>query len=145
MTRIRSDRGGIQAVLAAAAALLLLPVLLLAAATGYLGQQAAACAQPPPARLASASIPARYLALYRQAGQDYGIPWEILAGIGEAETGHGRSPPPASTPARTLPGRPGPCSSASAAPPGTRGAAPPSTPPPGCQVGICAVLDILQA
>lgn len=94
MTRIRSDRGEIRLVLAAAAALLLLPVLLLAAATGYPGQQAAACTQPLPAPLASASIPARYLALYRQAGQDYSIPWEILAGIGEVETGHGRSPAP---------------------------------------------------
>jgi len=94
MTRIRGDRGEIRLVLAAAAALLLLPVLLLAAATGFLGQQAAACTQPLPTPLASASIPARYLALYRQAGQDYSIPWEILAGIGEVETGHGRSPAP---------------------------------------------------
>jgi cell wall-associated NlpC family hydrolase len=94
MTRLRSDRGEIRVVLAAAAALMLLPVLLLAAATGYLGQQASACTQPPPAPLASASIPARYLALYRQAGHDYAIPWDILAGIGEVETGHGRSPAP---------------------------------------------------
>jgi cell wall-associated NlpC family hydrolase len=94
MTRIRGDRGEIRLVLAAAAALLLLPVLLLAAATGYLGQHAAACTQPLPAPLASASIPARYLALYRQAGQDYSIPWEILAGIGEVESGHGRSRAP---------------------------------------------------
>jgi peptidoglycan DL-endopeptidase CwlO len=94
MTHIRSDRGEIRLMPAAAAALVLLPVLLLAAATGYLGQQASACTQPPPAPRASASIPARYLALYRQAGQDYGIPWEILAGIGAVETGHGRSPAP---------------------------------------------------
>jgi cell wall-associated NlpC family hydrolase len=77
------------------AILLLIPVLLLAAATGYLGQQAAACTtQPAPASLATATIPARYLALYRQTGQDYGIPWEILAGIGEAESDHGRSDAP---------------------------------------------------
>ncbi|MBO2463785.1 bifunctional lytic transglycosylase/C40 family peptidase [Actinomadura violacea] len=37
------------------------------------------------------SIPANYLDLYKKAGQDYGIPWNVLAGIGEVETGHGTS------------------------------------------------------
>jgi cell wall-associated NlpC family hydrolase len=78
--------------LAAAAAVVLLPILLLAAATGALTRQPAACAaQPPPTAEATATIPATYLALYQQAGQHYGIPWDILAGIGEAESGHGRS------------------------------------------------------
>jgi peptidoglycan DL-endopeptidase CwlO len=94
MTRPPGDHGAITTGLAAAAALLLLPVLLLAAATGYLSQQAAACTQAPPAAQATASIPARYLALYQQAGRDYGIPWEILAGIGEVESDHGRSGAP---------------------------------------------------
>ena len=92
MTRPRGDQGSIRAGLAAAATLLLLPVLLLAAATGMLSQQVAACTTPPsPTALAAATIPARYLALYQEAGQEYGIAWEILAGIGEVESDHGRS------------------------------------------------------
>ena len=38
-----------------------------------------------------ASIPANYLTVYQQTGQKYGVPWPILAGIGEVETDHGRS------------------------------------------------------
>lgn len=45
-----------------------------------------------PGQSASASgIPANYLTLYKAAGAKYGIPWNILAGIGEIETNHGRS------------------------------------------------------
>ncbi|MEZ0071648.1 NlpC/P60 family protein [Planotetraspora sp. GP83] len=35
-------------------------------------------------------IPPDYLRLYQQAGQTYGIPWQVLAGIGKAESDHGR-------------------------------------------------------
>ncbi|MFG1827531.1 NlpC/P60 family protein [Microbispora hainanensis] len=35
-------------------------------------------------------IPPDYLQLYQQAGQKYGIPWQVLAGIGKAESDHGR-------------------------------------------------------
>lgn len=35
-------------------------------------------------------IPANYQAMYRQAGQQYGLPWELLAGVGMVETHHGR-------------------------------------------------------
>jgi cell wall-associated NlpC family hydrolase len=35
------------------------------------------------------SIPANYLAIYKKAGQQYGIPWNVLAGIGWVETHHG--------------------------------------------------------
>jgi cell wall-associated NlpC family hydrolase len=96
MTRLTGDRGQIQLALAAGAgALLLLLVLLLAAATGMISQQAAACTtQPPPSAQASATIPARYLALYRQAERAYGIPWTVLAGIGEVESDHGRATAP---------------------------------------------------
>ena len=38
-----------------------------------------------------ASIPANYLTIYQQTGQKYGVPWPILAGIGEVESDHGRS------------------------------------------------------
>ncbi len=51
-------------------------------------------AYQPAASTAANSIPANYLALYKKAGQDYGIPWNILAGIGEQETDHGRSKEP---------------------------------------------------
>jgi len=37
------------------------------------------------------SIPSNYLALYQQTGQKYGVPWPVLAGIGEVESNHGRS------------------------------------------------------
>ena len=37
------------------------------------------------------SIPSNYLAIYQQTGQKYGVPWPILAGIGEVESDHGRS------------------------------------------------------
>jgi hypothetical protein len=66
-----------------------------AAAAGILTQQAAACtAQPAPTPLAVATIPARYLTLYQQAGRQYGIAWEILAGIGEVESDNGQSGAP---------------------------------------------------
>lgn len=34
-------------------------------------------------------IPADMQRLYQQAGQQYGLPWELLAGVGMIETGHG--------------------------------------------------------
>jgi hypothetical protein len=43
---------------------------------------------------AQRDIPERYLALYRDAGPRYRIPWQVLAGIGSIETDHGRSPAP---------------------------------------------------
>jgi len=94
MTGLNGDRGDIRVLLAAGVALLLLPVLLLAAVTGLVSQQAEACASQPPASGQALTIPARYLALYRQAGRAYGIPWNVLAGIGEVESDHGRSAAP---------------------------------------------------
>jgi hypothetical protein len=44
-----------------------------------------------PSGVALADIPARYLELYRSAGQRFGIDWAVLAGIGKVETDHGRS------------------------------------------------------
>jgi hypothetical protein len=46
---------------------------------------------------AQAQIPARYLSLYRQAAQRYGLDWAILAGIGKVECDHGRDPDPSCT------------------------------------------------
>ena len=37
------------------------------------------------------SIPSNYLTIYQQTGQKYGVPWPVLAGIGEVESNHGRS------------------------------------------------------
>lgn len=38
-----------------------------------------------------APIPDPILGYYRAAGAEYGLPWTLLAGIGMAETGHGRT------------------------------------------------------
>lgn len=58
---------------------------------GGLDQDAAACrTQPDPTRQARSSIPANYLALYRGAGHDSGIAWNLLAAIGKIESDHGR-------------------------------------------------------
>jgi cell wall-associated NlpC family hydrolase len=51
-------------------------------------------AQPAVSTQAKGSIPANYLSIYQQAGQKYGIPWVVLAGIGEVETDHGRASMP---------------------------------------------------
>jgi peptidoglycan DL-endopeptidase CwlO len=90
-----TGHGALRAGLAAAIALVVLPVLLIAAAAGIATQQAAACtAQPAPTPLAATTIPARYLTLYQQAGKDYSIAWEILAGIGTVESDNGQSNSP---------------------------------------------------
>jgi hypothetical protein len=59
----------------------------------------AAGARPPapafafgqPSGTALADIPPGYLALYRAAGEQYGVDWAVLAAIGKVETDHGRS------------------------------------------------------
>jgi cell wall-associated NlpC family hydrolase len=91
MTRPRpDDSGGLAIAVAAGAALILLASIL--AAAGIAGITPAACqAQPAPAPAATAGIPPAYLADYQAAGAAYGIPWTVLAGIGEVETNHGRS------------------------------------------------------
>jgi soluble lytic murein transglycosylase-like protein len=43
-----------------------------------------------PSRTARADIPRHYLRLYQQAGASSGIPWQVLAGVGKAESNHGR-------------------------------------------------------
>lgn len=48
-------------------------------------------AERAPGTHARQGIPANYLALYRDAGRDYRVPWQILAGVGSIETDHGRS------------------------------------------------------
>ena len=40
------------------------------------------------------AVPVDYLKLYQEAGRKYGIPWNVLAGVGKVETDHGRSTMP---------------------------------------------------
>jgi hypothetical protein len=56
-------------------------------------QERAAPARPGPAnRTARADIPARYLTLYQRGARACpGLRWQVLAGIGKAESDHGRS------------------------------------------------------
>src|SRR5690606_21520854 len=36
------------------------------------------------------SIPENYLEIYQEVGEEKGIPWNVLAGIGQVESHHGR-------------------------------------------------------
>jgi peptidoglycan DL-endopeptidase CwlO len=47
--------------------------------------------QPAPSQAGRTSIPANYLQLFQQVGRAYGVPWTLLAGIGEVESDDGRS------------------------------------------------------
>jgi len=64
--------------------------LFLAAGVGC-PSPAASASQPAATTTASNSIPANYLALFKQIGQQYGVPWVILAGIGKVESNDGQS------------------------------------------------------
>jgi hypothetical protein len=46
--------------------------------------------QPEPSEAAK-GIPGNYLTYYEDAGRSTGVPWQIVAGIGKVETGHGTS------------------------------------------------------
>jgi hypothetical protein len=86
-----SDRGSATISIAAGAAVvLLLLAALIGGIAGATGQQASACTQPA-ASGAAAAIPANYLADYKKAGTQYGIPWKVLAGIGTVERSNGQS------------------------------------------------------
>src|SRR5215472_16595540 len=52
---------------------------------------AAGAAQPTASAAGRATIPADYLHAYQQAGKKYGVPWVVLAGIGEVESNQGRT------------------------------------------------------
>lgn len=54
------------------------------------------------------SIPANYLELYRAAGKEYGIPWNVLAGVGKVETSHGTSKLPGVSSGENFAGAGGP-------------------------------------
>jgi len=61
-----------------------------AASAGCSGQQTGTTGQPAPAPRAK-SIPANYLSWYQKVGNQYGVPWTILAGIGTVESDNGQS------------------------------------------------------
>jgi cell wall-associated NlpC family hydrolase len=75
--------------------LLAVPILIgtnafFAASAGCSGQQTGTTGQPAGSAKAK-SIPANYLYWYKQVGQQYGVPWTILAGIGTVESDNGRT------------------------------------------------------
>ena len=75
--------------------LLAVPVLIgtnlfFAAGAGCSGQQTGTAGQPPAGAKAK-TIPANYLFWYKKVGQQYGVPWTILAGIGTVESDNGRT------------------------------------------------------
>jgi peptidoglycan DL-endopeptidase CwlO len=65
--------------------------LMLDAGGGCGSPQGGPGTQPAASADASDSIPASYLALFQQTGEQYGVPWVILAGIGKVESDDGRS------------------------------------------------------
>jgi len=76
--------------------LLLLLAVIAGAVGGITGQEASACTSQPAASSAAASIPANYLADFRKAGAEYGVPWTVLAAIGKVESGFGQNDGPSS-------------------------------------------------
>lgn len=95
-------------------ALIVVPTFLGAGQFMYGGGGAGACvdtaqsAQQPDQAADANSIPANYLPLYKKAGQDYGIPWNVLAGIGKVETSHGTSKLPGVSSGENFAGAGGP-------------------------------------
>ncbi|WP_345475486.1 NlpC/P60 family protein [Actinoallomurus oryzae] len=99
----RTDRGAVRlpiVIIAGTAAMFLLSLVAIplffganqlyqgAAGGGDCTDTSGAATQPQQSGDAN-SIPSNYLALYKKAGQQYGIPWNVLAGIGWVETHHG--------------------------------------------------------
>src|SRR3984885_4574075 len=64
--------------------------LFFAAGAGCSGQQTGTAGQPTAGAKAKA-IPANYLSWYKKVGQQYGVPWPILAGIGTVESDNGQT------------------------------------------------------
>jgi cell wall-associated NlpC family hydrolase len=61
-----------------------------AANAGCSGQQTGTAGQPPVSGGAK-GIPSNYLFWYKKVGQQYGVPWTILAGIGTVESNNGQT------------------------------------------------------
>jgi hypothetical protein len=58
-----------------------------------------------PSQVALRDIPPNFLAIYEAVGARYGIPWEVLAGIGEEECNDGRDADPSCRPQTGATGR----------------------------------------
>jgi peptidoglycan DL-endopeptidase CwlO len=65
--------------------------MLFAAGVGCPSPASSKTTQPVATTAAHNSIPANYLSWFQKVGQQYGVPWVILAGIGEVESDDGRS------------------------------------------------------
>jgi cell wall-associated NlpC family hydrolase len=61
-----------------------------AANAGCSGQQTGTAGQPPVSANAK-GIPSNYLFWYKKVGQQYGVPWTLLAGIGTVESNNGQT------------------------------------------------------
>jgi cell wall-associated NlpC family hydrolase len=75
--------------------LLAVPILVgtnafFAATAGCSGQQTGTAGQPPAGAKAK-SIPSNFLFWYKKVGQQYGVPWTLLAGIGTVESNNGQT------------------------------------------------------
>jgi cell wall-associated NlpC family hydrolase len=75
---------------------LTLPILIgsdmfFAATAGCSGQQSGTVGQPPAGAKAQGGIPATYLYWYQVVGNQYDVPWTLLAGIGTVESDNGQS------------------------------------------------------
>jgi cell wall-associated NlpC family hydrolase len=107
----RTDRGAVRLpiiIVAGAASLFMMSLVAIplffganqlyhgAASGGDCTDTSGAANQPEQSGNANA-IPSNYLALYKKAGQQYGIPWNVLAGIGWIETHHGQLKAPGVT------------------------------------------------
>jgi len=87
-----------RALLSSCALAAMLPVLFIGAALGVLdGGTSVSLGQPAADMESAAGIPTEYLRLFEAAGARYGVPWEILAGIGKVECDDGRDPDPSCT------------------------------------------------
>jgi peptidoglycan DL-endopeptidase CwlO len=79
----------------AGVSLLVVPIMIgtnafFAASAGCSGNQTGTTGQPAAGAKAK-SIPADYLSWYQKVGQQYGVPWPILAGIGTVESDNGQT------------------------------------------------------
>jgi cell wall-associated NlpC family hydrolase len=77
-------------------ALLAVPILIganmfFAENAGCSGQQTGITGQAPAGAKAKNAIPADYLHWYQTVGQQYSVPWTLLAGIGTVESDNGQS------------------------------------------------------
>jgi peptidoglycan DL-endopeptidase CwlO len=77
---------------------LIITPMLVVGGSGLLFESGGGCSatqgggeQPVASSDARNSIPANYLALFQEMGRRYGVPWVVLAGIGEVESDDGRS------------------------------------------------------